>query len=110
MPVEEHTMKRNAIAVVVLAVVAAAAPAGQYNDVLKIGDPAPVWTNLTGTDGKTHSLADLKDKRAVVVVFTCNSCPVAAGYEDRIIAFAKSHAGPGSPVAVVAINVNTIPE
>jgi peroxiredoxin len=89
---------------------ATTAPAGQYNDVLKIGDPAPAWANLPGTDGQPHSLADLKDKRAVVVVFTCNSCPIAAGYEDRIVAFAKKHAGPGSPVAVVAINVNTIPE
>ena len=43
----------------------------------------------------------------MVVVFTCNSCPVAADYEDRIIAFAKRHA---TDVAVVAINVNRIAE
>ena len=45
--------------------------------------------------------------KVVVVVFTCNSCPVAVGYEDRIIAFAKKHA---ADVAVVAINVNRIEE
>src|SRR5262249_44590721 len=51
---------------------------------------------------------DLKDKDVVVVVFTCNSCPVAAGYEDRIIAFAEKHAPKlDSGVAIVAINVNT---
>ena len=89
-------------------VFAAASPAGDYNDKLKLGDPAPAWTALPGVDGKNHSLNDLKDKPVVVVVFTCNSCPVAAGYEDRIIAFAKKHAGADSKVAVVAINVNKI--
>lgn len=78
--------------------------AGKYNKVLDIGSAAPAWENLIGTDGKRHSLADLKGKDAVVVVFTCNSCPVAVGYEPRIAAFAKAHA---DTVAVVAINVNT---
>jgi peroxiredoxin len=84
------------------------APAGQFNSVLNIGDRAPAWTDLPGVDGKKHSPADLKDKDVVVVVFTCNSCPIASDYEDRIIAFAKSHAGPGDKTALVAINVNTI--
>jgi hypothetical protein len=44
----------------------------------------------------------------VVVVFTCNSCDYATAYEDRLIAFAKKHAGSECKVAVVAINVNTI--
>jgi peroxiredoxin len=84
----------------------AAAP-GKFNKVLGIGDKAPAWENLEGTDGKKHSLADLKEKDVVVVVFTCNSCPVAAGYEDRIIAFAESYAKPDGKVGLVAINVNT---
>jgi len=85
----------------------AVAGPGQYNKVLAPGDKAPAWENLEGTDGKKHSLADLKDKDFVVVVFTCNSCPVATGYEDRIIAFAEKHAGADAKVALVAINVNT---
>jgi peroxiredoxin len=95
-----------------LALVLSAAPAaaGEFNKVLSVGDPAPAWADLEGTDGKKHALADLKDKDVVVVVFTCNSCPVAAGYEDRIIAFANTHAKPDAKVAVVAINVNTVPE
>jgi peroxiredoxin len=83
--------------------------AGEFNPVLKIGDPAPAWADLPGTDDKTHSLADLKDKDAVVVVFTCNSCPIAADYEDRIIDFARRQADTGR-VALVAINVNKIEE
>jgi peroxiredoxin len=87
-----------------------AAPAGEYNKALSVGDHAPAWTDLPGTDGKPHSLADLKDRPVVVLVFTCNSCPVAVDYEDRIIAFAKKHAGPDGKVALVAVNVNTGPE
>jgi peroxiredoxin len=82
--------------------------AGKYNEVLSIGDAAPVWKDLPGTDGKKHSMADLKDKKAVVVVFTCASCPYSVDYEDRIQALAKQHLGPKSEVAVVAICVNLI--
>lgn len=104
-------MIRTSLAAACLLLVAvAAAPAGEFNKVLSVGDPAPAWKDLEGTDGKSHSLADLKDKDVVVVVFTCNSCPVAVGYEDRIIALAKAHAGDVSKVAVVAINVNTVPD
>lgn len=90
-----------------LALVASIATAGEYNQALNYGDPAPVWKNLPGVDGKKHSLDDLKDKKIVVVVFTCNSCPIAVDYEDRIIAFANKRK---DDVAVVAINVNQIQE
>lgn len=98
------------IPAVVLSVLLAAAPAGagKFNKKLNVGDPAPAWKGLEGVDGKRHGLADLADRDAVVVVFTCNTCPVAADYEDRIIRFATEHAGPGSKVALVAINVNTV--
>src|ERR1700733_12331969 len=87
-------MLRSTIGLLTL-VAASAVPAaaGQFNGVMNLGDAAPAWTNLAGVDGKKHSLADLKDKEIVVVVFTCNSCPVAVLYEDRIIDFAKKHAG-----------------
>jgi peroxiredoxin len=105
--------RRIAFVVVLLLLVVAAgrrAPAGEFNSALNLGDPAPAWKNLPGVDGKKHSLADLKDKQIVVVVFTCNSCPVASDYEDRLIAFAKKYAGSDKPTAVVAINVNTVEE
>jgi peroxiredoxin len=81
--------------------------AGEFNKTLTLGDPAPVWKDLPGTDGKKHSLADHKDKELVVLVFTCNSCACSEEYEDRIIAFAEKYKG---KVAVVAVNVNTIPD
>ncbi len=84
------------------------ATAGQFNEVLNVGDAAPAWSKLPGVDGKEHSLADLKDKPVLVVVFTCNSCPVAGDYEDRILALAKKHAGADGKVGLVAINVNKV--
>jgi peroxiredoxin len=98
--------------VLLAAVAALASPAraGEYNRVLKIGDPAPRWSNLPGVDGKSHALADLKDKDVVVVVFICNHCPIAQAYEDRLIAFARKHDGPDSKVALVAISVDNSEE
>jgi len=86
------------------------ASAGEFNKKINVGDPAPAWKDLPGADGKTHSLDELKNKEVVVVVFTCNSCPVANDYEDRMIGFAKKHAAAEGKVALVAINVNTIPD
>jgi peroxiredoxin len=105
-------MRRTTIGLFALLLIAATVrlPAGEFNSVLNLGDPGPAWTNLPGVDSKTHSLSDLQGKQIVVVVFTCNSCPIASDYEDRIIAFAKTYAGPDKSTAVVAINVNTVEE
>ncbi|QVL29863.1 thioredoxin family protein [Telmatocola sphagniphila] len=80
--------------------------AGEYNKVLKIGDKAPSFTPLPGTDGKSHSLEEWKDKKALVIFFTCNSCPTAEDYEDRVIRFTKKYSS--RSVGVVAFCVNKI--
>jgi len=105
-------MPRWTIGLLAVLVIAASAraSAGEFNAILNLGDPAPAWTNLPGVDGKKHSMSDLNEKQLVVVVFTCNSCPIASDYEDRIIAFAKKCAGLHAKSAVVAINVNTVEE
>jgi peroxiredoxin len=100
-------MRKAGLAVLALVLLGGSLTAGKYNSVLSPGDAAPAWSDLPGVDGKKHSLSDLKDKDVVVVVFTCCSCPAAEDYEDRVIAFAKKHAGPGGKVAVVALSVNT---
>ena len=82
------------------------APSG-YAAVPKIGDKAPDWSGIIGVDGKEHKLADYKKVKAVVVVFTCNHCPVAVAYEDRLIALQKDYKKKG--VQLVAVNVNNIP-
>ena len=81
---------------------------GQFNQVLSIGDKAPAWTDLVGVDDRKHSLDDLREKKIVVVVFTCNSCPYAVDVEDRLIALEAKYADRG--VALVAINVNQVEE
>ena len=82
--------------------------AGEFNQVLSIGDKAPAWERLPGTDGKPHSSNDLKDKEAVVLVFTCLSCPTAVDYEERFNNLAKQYGGPNGKVGFVAVCVNQI--
>jgi peroxiredoxin len=71
---------------------------------VKVGDKGPAWKELAGTDDKKHSLEDLKKAKAVAIVFTCNTCPVAVAYEDRLNKLANDYKDKG--LAIVAINVN----
>jgi thiol-disulfide isomerase/thioredoxin len=70
---------------------------------LPIGSPAPSFT-LPGTDGKTYSLSSFSKADVLVIVFTCNHCPTAQAYEDRIIQLTKDYSAKN--VAVVAIMPN----
>ena len=106
---EENTMRYTPlISIVTVLLALTVASAGEYNEKLNIGDAAPVWENLPGTDGKPHSLSDFKDKDVVVLVFTCVSCPTAVDYEERINELAKQHGGPNGKEGVVAVCVNRI--
>ncbi|SEH88646.1 AhpC/TSA family protein [Paenimyroides aquimaris] len=69
----------------------------------KIGDNATDFS-LTGTDDKQHSLSDYTDAKGFIVIFTCNHCPYAKAYEDRIVALDKKYKELGYPV--IAINPN----
>jgi peroxiredoxin len=102
-------MSRSITLAAVLAVCFAfCVSAGTYNKTLSIGDAAPDWKELEGIDGKRHSLADFTDKDVLVVCFTCNTCPYAVDYEDRLIGLAKGFAGEGNRCALVAINANKV--
>lgn len=70
---------------------------------LRIGDQAIAFS-LPGVDGKTYSLKDYADKKAVAVVFTCNHCPYAQAWEGRLIAAQADYASKG--VQLLAINAN----
>jgi peroxiredoxin len=97
-------MSRFVLAIL-LAVSFAVSPilAGKFNRKISVGDAAPVFKSLEATDGKKYGLEDFKDKDLIVLVITCNECPVAQSYEDRVMAFAKKYK---DKVAVVAIDVN----
>ncbi len=70
---------------------------------LKIGFPAPDFI-LTGIDDKKYSLESFKDKKAVVIIFSCNHCPYVQAYEERILKMQNDYAT--KAVAVIAINSN----
>ena len=70
---------------------------------LTIGDLAPAFS-LPGTDGETYALDDFKGKKLLVVIFTCNHCPYAQAYEDRLIELATYYGV--QSVQFVAINPN----
>jgi peroxiredoxin len=70
---------------------------------LEIGATAPGFS-LAGTDGKTYTLQSFANAKILAIIFTCNHCPTAQAYEDRMIALTKDYKGRG--VAVVAVSPN----
>jgi peroxiredoxin len=73
---------------------------------LEIGQKAPAWSEIVGVDDQKHSLSDYGKAKALVIVFTCNHCPVAKAYEDRLVQLQKDYKDKG--VQLIAVNVNTI--
>lgn len=72
-------------------------------DGYKVGDIATDFS-LMNVDDSLVSLADFKDAKGFIVIFTCNTCPVSVRNEDRILALDKKYKGLGYPV--IAINPN----
>ncbi len=70
---------------------------------LAIGDAAPDF-DLPGVDGKQYSLKSFAGAKLLLVVFTCNHCPTAQAYEQRIASLHADYQGKG--VALVAISPN----
>ena len=70
---------------------------------LEIGAPCPEL-NLPGVDDRTYQLSDFADAKVLVVIFTCNHCPTAQAYEERIIQIDKDYSDQG--VQLIAISPN----
>jgi peroxiredoxin len=70
---------------------------------LALGAKAPDF-DLPATDGRNYSLADFKDAKVLVVLFTCNHCPYVVGSEDRMNKFVADYSPRG--VKMVGINSN----
>lgn len=85
--------------VLLVTVITAFKPAPGY----KVGDNAADF-KLKNIDGKMVSLADYKTARGFIVVFTCNHCPFAKAYEQRIMDLNRMYEPKGYPV--IAINPN----
>lgn len=93
-----NTFKKLTALFLMMTCISSIALAG-YN----VGDKVTDF-KLKNIDGKTVSLADYKDAKGVIVIFTCNHCPYAQAYEQRIMDLDKMYAAKGYPV--VAINPN----
>ena len=70
---------------------------------LKVGDTAPDF-KLKNIDGKMVSLADYEEAKGFIIIFTCNHCPFAVMYEDRIIEMDKKYKEMGYPVIAIMPN------
>lgn len=71
---------------------------------LSIGAAAPAFA-LKGTDGKTYTLGSFAKAKVLAIIFSCNHCPTAQAYEERIKQLVKDYAQ--QQVAVVMISPNS---
>lgn len=71
--------------------------------ILALGASAPDFC-LPGIDDKTHCLKDYASSKILAIIFTCNHCPTAQLYEQRIKRLASDYQGRG--VALLAIEPN----
>jgi len=99
----KHSLAVLAAIVVLFIVPEFSRSAQQKIETLEIGRQAPDF-NLPGVDGRNYRLADFANAKILVVVFTCNHCPTAQAYEDRIKKLTSDYKNKG--VAVVAISPN----
>lgn len=96
----KQTIGKLVLALFAIVLISAVSP---VDDGYKIGDQAADFS-LKNVDGTKVSLADYKGVSGYIVVFTCNTCPYAVMYEDRLIELHNKYAPMGYPV--IAINPN----
>jgi peroxiredoxin len=99
-----HKFRRMRLASTLFAFLISLVAVGQEaHPILALGASAPDFA-LSGVDGNIHKLSDYAASPVLVVVFTCNHCPIAQMYEQRIQQLANDYKSKG--VAVVAIEPN----
>ena len=70
---------------------------------LAIGKPAPAF-QLPATDGKTYAFKDVAGEKGTLIVFSCNHCPYATGYQQRIMDLTTKFKPQGIGVAMISSN------
>ena len=101
-------MRKFALGLVVLSLVAMPAIGGKYNKAVSVGDKAPDFAGLPAVENGSDTsltLADIKED-VVVLVFLGNHCPVVQRYEDRLIDFTAAYKDKN--VKVVGVSVNDL--
>jgi thiol-disulfide isomerase/thioredoxin len=98
-------MKRlAALGPLLLALLPASALAAEEIQPLPLGASAPDFAGLPAVDGRSYTLKDFASAKVLVVVFTCNHCPTAQYFEERLKRIVVDYKDKG--VAVVAISPN----
>src|SRR4029079_11686843 len=105
---EDVSMKQS-LALVSLAIVVATFCAPMFAQdapkALGLGAAIPMADQkMKNVDGKEIAVADVKGAKGTIVVFTCNACPYAKGWEDRIVALGNEYKSKG--IGVIAVNAN----
>ena len=70
---------------------------------LSIGSKAPDF-NLPAVDGNNYSLESFKDKKGIIIIFSCNHCPYVQAYENRMKKIQEDYRDKG--ITLIAINPN----
>lgn len=95
--------KQTSTFIVVVLLVTSIGWSAEKIETLDIGSKAPDF-NLPGVDGRRYTLSDFSRADILVIVFTCNHCPTAQAYEERIKKLAAAYRD--KSVALVAISPN----
>jgi thiol-disulfide isomerase/thioredoxin len=94
-------------AIAIVSGAAAAVLAGESTGGIAIGSKVPAAvakTKMKNVDGKMLSITDVTGKAGTLVIFTCNHCPFAKAWEQRIVELANNYSGKG--VGVMLVNAN----
>jgi peroxiredoxin len=103
-------LSRNSIGLAVTMALATAgigagAHAAEGATALALGSKAPLaTTKMKNVDGRMLAIADVTGKAGTLVVFTCNHCPFAKAWEERIVELANTYSKQG--IGVILINAN----
>jgi peroxiredoxin len=99
-------MRKFALGLAIVSLVALPVLAGQFNKKVSVGDKAPDFSGIPAVENgedTSLSLSDLKQD-VLVLVFLGNHCPVVQAYEDRLIDFTNDYKDKGVKVVGVCVN------
>ena len=99
----KKTIKLISVLTIVICVSAFTMVNSNPSNGYKIGDVAEDFL-LKNIDGNMVALSDYKDAKGFIITFTCNTCPYAVMYEDRIIDLNNKYASKGYPVIAIMPN------
>jgi len=104
----KNKMKTKLIITTVLLAVLSASPAFAQEKhpepkTLEPGAQAPLF-KLKGVDDRMHSLSDFASSKVLVIVFSCNHCPTAQAYQERLNAIYNKYTPKGVALLVISSN------